>query len=156
VPNTGAPEPVQNREFGQWRLSQSSPTPTTTELLPVITIEAVGAPGFAFPVPTAPTAPEVFTPLKLITVREESTFCERVAVTVTALRVEDANADQISAVPFCALVLLTRLQERPPPATFVTVAFVDPVLSAGMNASSSSLGEDVEKAGVATVVLVEP
>jgi hypothetical protein len=98
----------------------------------------------------------VFTPLKLITVREESTFCERVAVTVTALRVEDANADQISAVPSCVLVLLTRLQESPPPATFVTVVFVDPVLSAEMNASSSSLGEDVEKAGVATVVLVEP
>ena len=51
---------------------------------------------------------------------------------------------------------LTRLQDRPPPATFVTVAFVDPVLSAEMNASSSSLGEDVEKAGVATLVLVEP
>jgi len=45
----------------------------------VVTRVAVGAPGLALPLPTAPMAPEPFvpevlTPLKLMTVMEESTF----------------------------------------------------------------------------------
>ena len=53
-------------------LSQSLPTPITSELLLVVTREAAGAPGLAFPEPIAPMAPEppvplVFTPVKLST-----------------------------------------------------------------------------------------
>jgi hypothetical protein len=86
------------------------PTPTTNELFWVVTSDAVGAPGSAFPVPTAPIAPdplvpEVFTPEKLITVIDEHTLWESVAVTVTLLSVVVAKARQISAVPDCTLVL---------------------------------------------------
>jgi hypothetical protein len=70
----------------------------------VVTSLAVGAPGFLFPVPIAPMAPEPFvpevsTPVKLITVIEETTLCDRVAVTVTALNGAAEKARQISAVP---------------------------------------------------------
>jgi hypothetical protein len=49
---------------------------------------AVGAPLPEFPVPVAPIAPEPFVPevsapVKLITVIEEATLCESVAVTFT-------------------------------------------------------------------------
>ena len=72
-------------------LSKSLPTPTTKEPPRLVTSVAVGAPGLAFPVPIAPMAPkpfvpEVSTPVKLITVIEETTRCDSVAVTVTALK----------------------------------------------------------------------
>jgi len=79
-----------------------------------------------------------------------------VAVTVTPFSTDGANARQISAVPFCTLVLSTSTQVRPPPATCVTVVFGEETPSAEINASSSSLPEVVEKAGVLTVVLAVP
>ncbi len=78
------------------------------------------------------------------------------AVTVTPFSTDGANARQISAVPFCTLVLSTSTQVRPPPATCVTVVFGEETPSAEINASSSSLPEVVEKAGVLTVVLAVP
>ena len=71
--------------------------------------DALGAPGCALPVPLAPMAPEpllpvVSTPVKLITVIEEITLCDRVAVTETLLSGAVAKALQISASPFCTLV----------------------------------------------------
>jgi hypothetical protein len=85
-------------------LSQSSPTPITQELAFVVNREAVGAPGFAFPDPIAPMAPEplvpvVFAPVKLMTVMEAPSLTESVAVTVVALSLAVANVRQISAVP---------------------------------------------------------
>jgi hypothetical protein len=57
-----------------------------------------------FPLPVAPIAfapplPEVSTPAKLITVIEEITLCDTVAVTVTFESVVVANARQISDAP---------------------------------------------------------
>src|SRR4029077_6118846 len=130
-------------------LSQSLPTPSTRELLRVVTRLAVGSPGLAFRVPTAPMAPLPFvplvsTPVKLITVIEEQTDCESIAVTVTPLKVEEANALQISAVPFCVFVRSTRTQVSPPLATPVTVTADEEAWSAETNASKSSLAEIVE------------
>jgi hypothetical protein len=73
-------------------------------LFAVVTSEAAGAPDAALALATAPIAPEPFvpeefTPLKLITVIEEITLCERVAVTLTPLSAVLANALQISEVP---------------------------------------------------------
>jgi hypothetical protein len=85
-------------------LSKSFPTPTTKEEARVVTKVAAGAPEPAFPLPVAPIAPEPFvpevsTPLKLISVMEETILCDRFAVTLTALSGEVENARQISAVP---------------------------------------------------------
>jgi hypothetical protein len=103
-----------------------------------------------------PFVPEVSTPVKLITVIEETTLCDSVAVTVTALNGEAENARQTSAVPNWTLVLSTRTQVRPAPATPVTVVLAEETLSAEINASRSSLPEMVEKAEVLTVVLAVP
>src|ERR1700730_9095957 len=100
-----------------------------------------------------PFAPEVFTPEKPITVIEESTACESVAVAVTACNGEAEKALQISAVPGCAFVLSTRTQVSPAPDTVVTVVLGEETLSAEINASRSSLAEVVENTGVLTVVL---
>jgi hypothetical protein len=142
-------------------LSQSLPTPKTKEPPRVVTSLAVGAPGLAFPEAIAPMAPEPFvpevsTPVKLITVIEETTFCDSVAVTVTALNGEAERARQISAVPDWTFVLSTRTQVSPAPVTLVTVVLDKETLSAEINASRSSLAEVVEKADVLTVVLAVP
>jgi hypothetical protein len=85
-------------------LSQSVPTPNIQELFRVVTSDAVGAPGFEFPLPVAPIAPEPFvpdvsTPVKLTTVMEAATLCDRFATTVTFESLAGASARQISAVP---------------------------------------------------------
>ena len=89
---------------------------------------AVGAPRLEFPVPVAPIAPEPFVPevsapIKVITVTDDVTLWESVAVTFTCLKGEVANARQISAVPLCVLVLWTSVQLNPAPVTLVTVVF---------------------------------
>lgn len=138
-------------------LSQSSPTPITSELACVVTRDAVGAPGSAFPEPVAPTAPEPFvpevlTPVKLMTVIEAATLCDSVAVTVTPLKVVVANARQISAVPRWAFVRTTRVQVKLPPVMLLTVVLVPLVeASAEMKASSSSFAEAVVNDGDAIV-----
>ena len=81
---------------------------------------AVGGPGLALPLAMAPMlpapfVPEVLTPLKLITLIKEATFWDKVAVTVTPLRTDGANARQISAVPVWIFVRLTRTQVREAP-----------------------------------------
>lgn len=78
------------------------------------------------------------------------------AVTVTPARADGANARQISAVPFCTLVLSTNIHARAPPVTCVTVVLGDVALSAEMKASSSSFADVVEKAEVLTLVDAEP
>jgi hypothetical protein len=103
-----------------------------------------------------PFVPEVSTPVKLITVIEETTLCDSVAVTVTAFNGEAEKARQISAVPGWTLVLSTRTQVSPAPATLITVVLDEETLSAEINASNSSLPEVVEKAGVLIVVLAVP
>jgi hypothetical protein len=105
---------------------------------------------------TEPFVPEVLTPLKVITVRDEATFCESVAVTVTPLNGADENALQISAVPDWTFVLWTRTQISQAPAILVTVVLGEETLSAEINARRSSLFEVVEKASVLTVVLALP
>ena len=66
--------------------------------------EAAGAPDVPFAVPVAPRAPdpfvpEVFAPVKLMTVIIEAVLCDSVAVTETLVSGDDANARQISEVP---------------------------------------------------------
>jgi hypothetical protein len=63
----------------------------------------------------------VFTPSKLLTVIEETTLWDSVALTVAPLTGEAANARQISESPLCPFDLTTRFQVNPPPVTFVTV-----------------------------------
>ncbi len=110
-------------------LSKSLPTPSTSELSRVVTSEAVGAPEAALAPPTAPMAPEplvpvVSTPAKLTTVMEETTLCERVAVTEMLFSTVGAKVRQISEVPFCTFTRFTRVQLRPPPVRLVTVVLV--------------------------------
>ena len=107
-------------------LSKSLPTPNTHELFRVVIRLAVGAPLRALPVPFAPIAPEPFvpegfTPVKLITVIDETTCLDIVAVTVTLLSGAAAKARQISEVPLCTFVLCTRAQVSPAPVTLETV-----------------------------------
>jgi hypothetical protein len=127
----------------------------------VVTSEAVGGPGFAFPVPVWPMAPdplvpEVSTPVKLMTVNKEETLCESVALTVTLINGEGANARQISDVPSCTLVLRTSTHVSPAPVTPVTVVLGEETPSVETNASSNSLPVDVEKLGVVTLLAAVP
>ena len=138
-------------------LSQSLPTPNTQELARVLTRLAVGVPELALPEVFAPIAPEPFVPevsvpVKVITVIEAATLCDRLARTATWERVVGANARQISAVPNCALVRCTNTQVRFAPATLVTVMRAD-LASAETNASNNSLGEIVENDGEVIFVL---
>src|SRR5689334_5662000 len=85
-------------------LSKSFPTPITKDSAEVVTRLAVGPPELALPLPVAPIAPEPFvpdtvTPLKLITVIEETTLCDKVAVTLALLSAVVERARQISDVP---------------------------------------------------------
>jgi hypothetical protein len=98
----------------------------------------------------------VFTPAKLITVREELTLCDNVAVTVTPLRGAAAKARHISDVPLCPLARTTSDHVRPPPEALVTVVFVPPRKSVAMKASNSSFAEAVENVGDVMVVLELP
>jgi hypothetical protein len=134
----------------------SLPTPSTKELFLVVTKVAEGAPDSEFAVPTAPTAPEPFvpevsTPVKLITVRDDVLFFERVAVTETLLNAAGANARQISEVPRCTFVWTTRTQVRPAPVTLFTTMCCPPTSSVEMNASNSSLADIVENTGEITL-----
>ena len=94
----------------------------------MVTSVAAGAPEDALVWPVAPMAVVPFLPLestprKLITVNEETTLCDRVAVTATLVSAAFAKARQISDVPRCTLVAATRTQVRPPPDTDCTVVF---------------------------------
>ncbi len=137
----------------------SSPTAKTTELARVVVSVAVGAPVAPLAETVAPMAPEPFVPevsapVKLTTVMDDNTDCEKVAVTVTLVRAAVAKARQISDVPGCVLVRCTRTQVRPPPATPVTVVVAAVPLPEDTKASSSSLAAEVENAAVARVVAV--
>jgi hypothetical protein len=65
--------------------------------------------------------PDASTPAKLITVMDETTLRDSVAVTETLLKGTDAKARQISAVPLCTLVLTTSTQAKPAPEMLLTV-----------------------------------
>src|SRR4029077_7906877 len=85
-------------------LSKSLPTPKTHELFRIVTTVAVGAPeaalaGFVAPIAPEPLVPVVSTPVKLITVMEATTLCDRVAVTVVPVKLLGANALQTSEEP---------------------------------------------------------
>src|SRR5580704_16852019 len=105
-------------------LLKSLPTPSTQELLPVVTNEAVGAPVAALLLLVAPIAPPGLTPAKLITVIDATTLCDRVAETETALTGAAANAPHISAEPLCTLVRLIKVQASPAPVTLLTAVLV--------------------------------
>src|SRR5258708_10521542 len=110
----------------------------------MVTSDADGAPEPALRLPVAPIAPEplvpeVFTPAKLITVREELTLCDSVAVTVTLPRDVGAKARHISAVPLFPLARPSRAHMRPPPESPATVLFLPPRKSIAMNASKRLL-----------------
>ena len=83
---------------------------------------AVGAPEAALPLATAPIAPDPLAPdesapVKLMTVIEEATLWDRVAVADTPLNGEGAKVLHISEVPCCVLVRTTNTQVRPAPDT---------------------------------------
>lgn len=134
----------------------SLPTPNTSEPSRVVISETVGAPVVPLTLPVAPIAPEPLdpvgsTPAKLITVMDEVTLVEKVAVTVTLLSSAGAKARQISAVPFCVLVLCASTQTRPAPLTELTVTGVVAV-PPDTSASRSSFANLVERAGETIVV----
>jgi hypothetical protein len=90
---------------------------------------AAGAPVEALALAIAPIAPDPLVPdgsapVKLTTVKEETTFWDRVAVTETPLRIEGANARHISEEPLCALVLTTSAHVNPAPETLWTVVLL--------------------------------
>jgi hypothetical protein len=126
-------------------------------LFRVVTSDAVGAPVAPLPPPVAPIAPDPFVPegsapVNVTTVTDETTFCDRFAVTVALLTTAGAKALQISAPPGCAFVRFTSAQVRPPPVTLVTVKPPDTPESAETNANSNSFGANVENAGLVTFV----
>lgn len=87
--------------------------------------EIVGPPDEALLVPVAPMAPDPFvpdvsTPIKLISVMDTSAS-GTLAVTEMLVKGELEKERQISAVPVCPLVLLTRVHVRPPPEMLLTV-----------------------------------
>ena len=135
----------------------SSPTPNTTELARVVVSVFEGAPEAAFAVAVAPIAPDPFvpvvsTPVKLTTVMDDCTVWEKVALTVALVSAVAAKARQISEVPSCVFVRCTRVHVRLPPVTPLTVVVVAVPFPLEINASSSSLEEEVEKVAVASVV----
>jgi hypothetical protein len=89
--------------------------------LRVVTKLADGAPLAALFVAVAPIGPDISAPVKLISVRDEETLCESVAVTVTFVNGFGASALQISEVPLCPFALATNVQANPPPEIPVTV-----------------------------------
>jgi DNA-binding transcriptional regulator YdaS (Cro superfamily) len=129
-------------------------------LFRVVTSDAVGAPVAPLPPPVAPIAPEPFVPegsvpVNVTTVIDDTTFCDRLAVTVALLSTVGAKARQISASPGCALVRFTSAQVNPPPVTPLTVMPPEEPESDEMNANNNSFTAVVENAGVVTVVLAE-
>jgi hypothetical protein len=146
-------------------LSQSSPTPTTREPFAVVVREAVGEPELPLAVPVAPIDPEG-NPRIVI---DESTFCDKVAVTVIPDTCDVAVAAQSSAVPnweYCELPCLddnaaarfTNAQCKTSPVlvTLVTVVLAELTLSAAMHTSSSSFGYAVENGRLTIVSFGEP
>ena len=114
----------------------------------------------ALPPPVAPIAPDPFVPeesapVNVTTVIDDTTFCDRFAVTVALLNAEGAKARQISAPPGCAFVRFTSAQVRFPPVTLLTVIPPEEPESAEMNANNSSFGIVVENAGVVTLVAAD-
>src|ERR1700688_4882767 len=84
----------------------SFPTPTTNEFCRVVNKPAEAVPLDPLHRPIAPIAPEPLspegsTPAKDITVIEDVTAADRVALTDTLLWGVCEKARQISAVPFC-------------------------------------------------------
>jgi hypothetical protein len=126
------------------------------ELLRVVVSCRVGAPVAPLFDPTLPTPPEPFvpvvsTPVKVITVMLDVTFCDKVAFTETLVRVVEANARQISDVPNWAFVRPTNVQLSPPPVTPVTV-IPELFASVAINARRSSFADFVEKVALVTLV----
>jgi hypothetical protein len=138
-------------------LSQSVPTPNTHEPFRVVTSDALGAPVDPLVFAIAPTAPEppvpdTSTPVNDMTVIDDTTDLESVAVTVTFDSVDVANARQTSAVPAWVLLRTTSVQVSEAPVTPVTVMAVPDGPSEETKASSNSFGAAVENDGDATVV----
>ena len=109
------------------------------------------------PVPVAPIAPDppvpvASAPVKVTTVMEAETLCDRVAVTVALVTIAGAKARQISDVPSWVLVRFTIVQVRLPPVMLETV-IPAPVASLETNASSNSLALVVVNAGETRLVL---
>jgi hypothetical protein len=75
---------------------------------------------------------------------------------VTLVRAEEAKVRQISAVPRCAFVRITRTHVSPAPETLFTATFVLEMLSAEINAKSNSFAEEVENLPVETDVFFVP
>src|SRR5947208_1914726 len=85
-------------------VTPSVPTPNTHEFARVVVSVAVGAPlacdaDAVAPIAPDPLVPDGSTPVKLSTVIDAATLCDKVAVTVTFDSAVLANARQISAVP---------------------------------------------------------
>ena len=121
----------------------------------VVVRVAEGAPVAAFAVAVAPIAPDplvpvVSTPVEL-TVIDDCTDCENVAVTVPLVSAVDAKHAENSNVPSCVFVRCTNTHVRLAPATPLTVVVVA-VPFARIKASSSSLVEEVENVAMASVV----
>jgi hypothetical protein len=117
----------------------------------------VGAPEGALVALVAPIAPDplvpvVSIPVKVITVMEEATLAESVAVALTLVRVVGAKARQISDVPLCPLERTTKVHVSPAPAMLLTTV-PEPVSSVETKASSSSLAATVENVCDVTVLL---
>ena len=133
--------------------------PTTIEFARVVVSGGLWVrPMRAAPLAVAPIAPDPFVPVVSIPLNDSTLMkCrdalrERGGERSRSSRLPGANARQISAVPFCVFVRLTRTQVRPPPVTFVTVVAAALTLSAATSASSSSFVAVVENEGDTTVV----
>ena len=102
------------------------PTPSTIESARVVTTWAAGAPELELVAAVAPIAPEPFVPdvsapMNAMTVIDDITACDSVAVTVTLVSGLGANARQISDVPACVFERTTSTHVSPAPVTLVTV-----------------------------------
>jgi hypothetical protein len=91
-----------------------------------------------------------------MTVIEEATLCEKVAVTVTFVSADAAKARHISDVPLWTFVLTTSAQVKPAPVTLDTTVLVPEIKSVEIKARSNSFPDVVENEDVATVELFVP
>ena len=91
------------------------------------------------PMAPDPFVPDPFAPVRLTTVIDDATLCDKVATTLTLLKGVSANALHTSAVPSSWLLRFTKAQVRPPPRILCTIVLGDPLPSLATKAKSSSL-----------------
>src|SRR5438874_8060551 len=139
-------------------ISQSVPTPTTSELAAVVTIVPFGAPAAALAARLAAPTSDGTAPVNPITVIDAASELFMTAVTVMLACAGVVNAHQISAVPSCAFERTALVHVNAVPVLLMpfTIVFTPSTgASAETNATNSVFAPGVN-AGLVTVRFGKP